>query len=55
MILFTILLCALIAVTVITLAAAIIGGGSILIVFGDVVVFGLIMWGLIKIFTKKKK
>lgn len=54
MILFTILLCALIAVAVITLAAAIIGGGSMLILFGDVIVFGLLILGLIKIFRKKK-
>lgn len=54
MILFCILLCALIAVAVVTLSAAIIGGGSMLVLFGDIIVFGLIMLGLIKIFRKKK-
>lgn len=54
MILFIITLCALIAIAVVTLAAAIIGGASVLVVFGDVIVFGLIMLGLIKLFRKKK-
>lgn len=54
MILFSILLVALIMVAVIALTATIIAGGSILVVCGDLIVFGLIMWGLVKIFRKKK-
>lgn len=47
MILFTILLSVVIA--------AIIAGGSLLAVFGDVIIFGLIVWLIIKIFKKKEK
>jgi hypothetical protein len=54
MILFIILLCLLIAVTLVALITAIVGGASVLVLFGDVIIFGLIMWGLIKIFRKKK-
>lgn len=54
MVLFIILLSLLIAIGVITLVAAIIGGASFFVLFGDVIVFGLIMWGLIKVFRKKK-
>jgi hypothetical protein len=54
MVLFIIALCALIAIAVVTLAATIIGGASVLVLFGDVIVFGLIMLGLIKLFRKKK-
>ena len=55
MILFTILLSVVIAIAVIALIAAIIAGGSLLTVFGDVIIFGLIVWLIIKIFKKKEK
>lgn len=55
MILFTILLVALIAIAVLTLISAIIAGGSLIAVFGDLIVFGLIVWLIIKIFNRKKK
>lgn len=55
MILFTILLTAIVAIAVIGLFAAIIAGGSLLVVFGDVIAFGLIVWLIIKIFRRKKK
>ena len=55
MILFTILLSVVIAIAVIALIAAIIAGGSLLAVFGDVIVFSLIVWLIIKIFKKKEK
>lgn len=53
MILFTILLVALIAIAVVGLVAAIIASTSIFAVFGDLIVFGLIVWLIIKIFTRK--
>lgn len=55
MILFTILLSVIITIAVIGLLAAIIAGGSLIAVFGDVIVFGLIVWLIIKIFRRKKK
>ena len=55
MVLFIILLSVLIAIGVIALATAIIGGASVLVLFGDVIVFGLIMWALFKVFKKKKR
>ena len=55
MILFTILMSVVIAIVVIALIAAIIAGGSLLAVFGDVIIFGLIVWLIIKIFKKKEK
>lgn len=55
MILFTILLSLIIAIAVVALIAALIAGGSLIAVFGDVIVFGLIVWLIIKIFKKKKK
>lgn len=55
MILFTILLSLIIAIAVIALITAIIAGGSFIVVFGDLIVFGLIVWLIIKIFRQKKK
>ena len=53
MILFTILLAVIIA-AVIGLVAAIVSGASFIVAFGDVFVFGLIVWLIIKIFKRKK-
>ena len=54
MVLFTILLSVLIAIAIFVLATALISGMSLLIVFGDGIVFGLIVWLLVKVFRKKK-
>lgn len=55
MILFIILLSVIIAIAITALIAAIVAGGSLFMVFGDVIAFGLIIWLIIKIFRKKKK
>lgn len=55
MIIFTILLIALVVAAVIGLVAAIVAGGSFIVVFGDAIVFGLIVWMIIKIFRRKKE
>lgn len=55
MILFIILLSVIIAIAITALIAAIVAGGSLFMVFGDVIVFGLIIWLIIKIFRRKKK
>lgn len=55
MILFTILLTIVIAIAVTMLIGIIATGGSILVAFGDVIVFGLIVWLIVKIFRKNKK
>lgn len=54
MILFTILLGTLIVFAIAALISAIIGGISLAVAFGDIIVFGLIVWLVIKIFRKKK-
>lgn len=54
MILFTILLAIIIAAAVIGLVVAIVSGTSFIVAFGDVFVFGLIVWLIIKIFKRKK-
>lgn len=55
MILFTILLTLVVAAAVIGLIAALIAGGSLIVVFGDLIVFGFIVWLIVKIFRRKKK
>lgn len=55
MILSTILLFTLIAIIVVALVSAIIGGISFAVVFGDVIVFAFVLWLIIKIFRRKKK
>ena len=55
MIIFTILLIAVIALAIIGLALAIASGAGFMLAFGDIVVFGLIVWLIIKIFRRKKK
>lgn len=54
MILFIILLTLIAAATVIALTYAIAAGLSFIAVFGDLIVFSLIVWLIVKIFRKKK-
>lgn len=54
MILFSILLSVLIAVAIIIAAVSIIAGGSIAIVFGDLIICCAIIWMIVKLFKKKK-
>ena len=54
MILFTILLALIGAITVIGLIAALVAGAGFIAVFGDLIVFSLIVWLIIKIFRRKK-
>lgn len=51
MILLTMVLIALILALVFILT----GGVGLLLAFGDVIIFGLIVYGLVKLFTRKKK
>ena len=51
MLLFVALLIVLLAV----LAVVLTGGIGIALIFGDVIAFGLIIYGLFKLFTRKKK
>lgn len=55
MILFTILLATIIAIAVIGLVCAIVSGAGFIVVFGDIFVFGLIIYLIVKIFRRKKK
>ena len=55
MILFTILLSILIAIAIVALVATAIAGGGLIAIFGDVIVFGFIVWLIFKIFKKKEK
>lgn len=54
MILFTILLVTFIVFAIAALISAIIGGISIAVAFGDIIVFGLIVWMVVKILKRKK-
>ena len=55
MITLTILLTVIIAIAIAVLIGAIISGVGIIAVFGDVIVFGLIIWLIIKFFRRRKK
>ena len=55
MILFTILLTVIIAIAVITAILSIVCAGSFALAFGDLIVFGLIVWMIIKLIKKSKK
>ena len=50
MITFSILLAVLLIV--VTIVAIVVG--SVIVVFGDLIVCGLIIWGLVKLFKRKK-
>lgn len=54
MILTTILLIVAITATIIALVAAGTVGAAVMVVFGDVIVFALVMWLIIKLIKKKK-
>lgn len=55
MILFTILLTVIIAIAVVTAILSIVCTGSFILAFGDLIVFGLIVWMIIKLIKKSKK
>lgn len=54
MILFGILLSIISIIAFVVMVATAIAGGSVLIVFGDLIVFCLIIYAIVKIFRKKK-
>ena len=54
MILFAILLVTLIVIAAFILISAIAAGCGIITVFGDVIVFALLVWLIVKIFRRKK-
>ena len=49
------LLIGLIAMAIVSALVLLVGGAGFLVVFGDLIVCGLILWGIIKLFTRKKK
>ena len=55
MIIMTILLFTLIACAIVATISIIIGAGTFMIAFGDIFVFLLIVWLIVKIFKKKSK
>lgn len=55
MILFTIVLFTLIVAAVVALVTTVIGGIGFAIAFGDVIVFALVVWLIVKHFRKKKE
>ena len=55
MITFIILLSLIVALAVAALVSTIVAGIGFTAVFGDLIVFGLIIWLIIKIFRKKKE
>lgn len=55
MILFTIIAIAVIFAAIVAVVAAGVFGGAALMVFGDLIVFGLIVWFIIKLIFGRKK
>ena len=55
MVLFTSLLVALIVCTIFAAIFLITGSVAFLVVFGDVIVFGLLVWLIVKLVRKRKK
>lgn len=55
MILFTLITIALIIAAVIAVVTIGVFGGATLVMFGDVIVFGIIVWGIVKLIFRKKK
>lgn len=54
MILFSLLLIGLVTLGVVAAAALLAGGAGLLVVFGDLIVCGLIIWGLVWLFRRRK-
>ena len=54
MILTIIFLIALIVTAIVTVVSAIIGGFSFVVIFGDIIVFGLIIYWIVKKILKKE-
>ena len=55
MIIFTILLIAVLVIAVAVLTPVAIVGGSLAIVFSDVIVFGLIVWLIVKVIKRLRR
>ena len=55
MITLAIVLAALIAIAIIVTLFIVVGGGVFVVIFGDIIVFALIIIGLCKLFGKKNK
>lgn len=55
MITLTILLAVVITIAIAVLIGAIISGVGLIAVFGDAIVFGLIVWLIIKLFRRRKE
>ena len=55
MIIFRLIIAALIIAAIIEVVAVGFFCGATLVMFGDVIVFGIIMWGIIKLVFRKKK
>lgn len=55
MITFGMLLIALIVLSIMTAFIVLIGGVEFVLAFGDLIIFGLIVWTLIKLFKRMRK
>lgn len=55
MILFTLLTIAIVIAAIIAIVAAGLFGGATLVIFGDLIVFGFIVWAIIKLCFRKHK
>lgn len=55
MVLFTILVCLLVGFLVIALPILVASGGAFILVFGDLIVFGLIIALIVSLLRKRKK
>lgn len=54
MITLSILLIAIVAIAIIAAIIALVGGAGVIVAFGDLIVCGLIIWLLVKLFRRRK-
>lgn len=54
MVTFTIVLIALAVIAIAAIIATIVGGAGLIVMFGDVIVFGLILWAIIRLIRRRR-
>lgn len=54
MIMFTILLIAALVLAAMSVVALLLGGAGVVLVFGDVIAFALIVWAIVRLIRRKK-
>ena len=55
MVLFSVLLVALLVISIVAALVVLTSGAGLILAFGDLIVCGLILWAIVKLFKRKKK